>query len=129
MIMQRTAATQRKGAGGLQVLITCQKPDSGATPDNFNEVDLSNNANWTTHATFRADVRAASGSERFGDDQVVATRNLIITTIANATTAAIKADHRLTWTDRFGLSHTANVVEAHVSGLFMVLSCLEDTSA
>lgn len=115
--------------GPLNTLVTIQKPSVASADQNaYGEIDLHNDANWSDYATRRAHRRNTSGSERFGDDQTVATRNVVFELYADSLTRQVSATYRIKYKDRDGVIHKLGIVERRLSDdeRWVELFCIED---
>lgn len=82
-------------AGELQHEVALQRPNDAATTDDFGDIDLSNDANWTTVATRRAKIEPVGGGERFAGGQVQAGITHVVSLWWDPAIASVKSRWRI----------------------------------
>ena len=114
-------------SGRMTTKLVIRRPNRDATKLADGSVDLGNAANWQTFCQRRGSVREVSAREVYQLEQTQAVRSHEVRLLGDSHTRQIRADYKLTYVDRDGVSHDLFVVGAttYESGRYVVLSCLE----
>lgn len=126
------------GSGSCSSTMTRKAPNCAVTilappttgENNYNELPLSDIANWSTVATLPAYRRPQSGNERFNNDVNIATRAVVFQVQRSSVTRELPANRALQYTEN-SVTHTFQVIEVrdYVDGSRVDIHAVEVVSA
>ena len=111
--------------------LSVEKPTTEAAAANdFNEIDLYNDANWSEHCVRPVHRRPMSGRETEIHGQLIGTRDEVFEMWGDSLTRKILVTYRIKYTDVDGVEHTLQVWDKQTSAdsRWVTLRAKEDSA-
>jgi len=111
--------------------LTVEKPSTAiADVNDYNEIDLYDDSNWSEHCVRPVHRRPMSGRETEIHGKIIGTRDEVFEMWGDNLTRKILATYRIKYTDIDSVDHTLQVWDVHVSDDYkwVTLRAKEDIS-